>query len=132
MPQIVLKYWLDENGKELKGARTGGISAWHMEMAADFLRSAGVKLKPEYDNDDVFPLMFKRGFMRVTEEDMTIYVDNDGRRPNTDQRDWILEKQAEGFTVIVNDKAYERTRGGRSGRAISEAVHKAMDGAAGR
>lgn len=131
MPQILLKYWITPDGRELNGGRRGGIAAWHMEMAADFLRSAGVKLKPEYDNDDVFPLMFKRGFMRVTEEDMTIYVDNNGRRPNADQRDWILEKQAEGFTVIVNDKAYERTRGGRSGRPISEDVPSALDGTRG-
>jgi hypothetical protein len=132
MSNIVVKYWLDENGKELKGARTGGISAWHMDMAANYLKAQGVKLKPEYDNDDVFPLMFKRGFMRVTEEDMAIYVDNNGRRPNTSQRDWILEKQAEGFTVIVNDKAYERTRGGSSRRSVSEAVRKALDGTMGR
>lgn len=123
MPQIVLKYWINPDGRKLKGARSGGISVWHMDMAADYLKKQGVKLRPEYDNNDVFPLMFKRGFMRVTEEDMTIYADNDGKRPSGDQRGWLLAKQGEGFAVVLNSKAYERTRGGSSrARNVSEVM----------
>ena len=124
MPSITIKYWLDPDGKEIKGS-------WHMDIAAVILQKRAVKLKPEYDNDDVFPPMFKLGFIRVTEEDMTIHMDNDGRRPNSIQRDWANEKKGEGFHVVLNSKAYMNTRGGRSSaRNIAKAAQAPSDGVA--
>lgn len=83
----------------------------HYGIAATELAKLGL---PQGDAEDSYVQMWRLGYARAAElDDGRLYVEKYGSELTAAQRRYLADRQAEGTTVILNDRQFESTRKGQ-------------------
>lgn len=106
----MVKYFLDKKGVMTRRL-AGRPGAGHYDLASEVLQDLGHRLAPDHD---LYQQMFTYGFVRVVETEKEIFAE--APKPLTKaQKDFFLDKQADGYAVMVNNHQFVESKDSRNG-----------------
>lgn len=106
MPEpFAVSFFLSKTGAKTRRI-AGPPGKGHIELAREELTRLH---QPVETDSDLYAAMFNFGYARVMVEGDTVYIDAP-KGLNTAQRDFAIEQEKEGKSVIVNNRSFVEMR----------------------
>jgi hypothetical protein len=105
MPEqpAAISYFLSQTGSKTRRI-AGPPGKGHIELAKEILGELHEPI-----GQDLYASMFKHGYIRVMEDGDTVYIDSP-RGFSRAQRDFAIEQEKDGKTVVVNSHIFAEMR----------------------